>query len=85
MYSATASTTGSSYKGSSTPIGGGNAGANLDKVPKTGEGNTRLLILMVAIISATVAGSILLSTLPAKKKSGVDEGVDDKDIFHKKD
>lgn len=77
----------SSSKGSSSLINGGsgNAGANLDKVPKTGEGNTRLLILMVAIISATVAGSILLSTLPAKKKSGVDEGVDDKDIFHKKD
>ncbi|MBR6451758.1 MAG: hypothetical protein IKS87_03560, partial [Lachnospiraceae bacterium] len=84
-YTATASTTGSSTPKNSSTGGSGNAGANLDKVPKTGEGNTRLLILMVAIISASVAASILLSTLPAKKKIGKEEGVDDKDIFHKKD
>ncbi|MBP5383391.1 MAG: hypothetical protein J6Y57_00285 [Lachnospiraceae bacterium] len=50
---------------------GANGGNGLDKVPKTGEGNTRLLIIMTAVIFATIAGSILLSYMPAKSAHGI--------------
>lgn len=77
------SSSSSSMKSSSGQ--GSGSGSDYDKVPKTGEGNTRLLIIMIAVISATIAGSILLSNLPVRSKSGADESVDDKDVFHKKD
>lgn len=56
----------SSSKASGSGAGSGNAGAGLDKVPKTGEGNARMLIIMIAMISATIAGAILLSYMPAR-------------------
>lgn len=77
------SSSSSSMKSSSGQ--GSGSGSDYDKVPKTGEGNTRLLIIMIAVISATIAGSILLSNLPVRSKSGADESVDDKDVLHKKD
>lgn len=80
----TSSSSSSSSMKSSSGQGSG-SGSDYDKVPKTGEGNTRLLIIMIAVISATIAGSILLSNLPVRSKSGADESVDDKDVFHKKD
>lgn len=79
----TSSSSSSSMKSSSGQ--GSGSGSDYDKVPKTGEGNTRLLIIMIAVISATIAGSILLSNLPVRSKSGADESLDDKDVFHKKD
>ncbi len=80
----TSSSSSSSSMKSSSGQGSG-SGSDYDKVPKTGEGNTRLLIIMIAVISATIAGSILLSNLPVRSKSGTDESVDEKDVFHKKD
>lgn len=83
LTKSSSSSSSSSMKSSSAQ--GSGSGSDYDKVPKTGEGNTRLLIIMIAVISATIAGSILLSNLPVRSKSGADESVDDKDVFHKKD
>ncbi|MBO4901436.1 MAG: Ig-like domain-containing protein [Lachnospiraceae bacterium] len=64
----------SSSSSSSSMKNPSGAGSDLDKVPKTGEGNMRFLIIMIAIISACIAASILLSYLPAKNggKAGDD-------------
>lgn len=65
------SSSGSTSRSSGTGANGGTGGNGLDKVPKTGEGNTRLLIIMTAVIFATIAGSILLSYMPAKSAHGI--------------
>ncbi len=63
----------------------GNAGAGLDKVPKTGEGNERLWFIIAAMAFATISGAILLSYIPTRGKVGAEEGVDDTDVFHTKE
>lgn len=65
-YTATANVAGASTPKDSGSAASGNAGGKLDKVPKTGEGNARMLIIMIAMISATIAGAILLSYMPAR-------------------
>ena len=67
-YTATANVAGASTPKDSGSAASGNAGSKngLDKVPKTGEGNARMLIIMIAMISATIAGAILLSYMPAR-------------------
>ncbi|MCR4684086.1 MAG: hypothetical protein K5649_01320 [Lachnospiraceae bacterium] len=79
------SSKGSSTQASASGAGSGNAGSKngLDKVPKTGEGNTRMLIIMIAMISATIAGAILLSYMPARANTnkGIGGAEDVKGFF----
>ncbi|MCR5340623.1 MAG: hypothetical protein K6E60_04675 [Saccharofermentans sp.] len=81
------SSKGSSTQASASGAGSGNAGGKLDKVPKTGEGNARMLIIMIAMISATIAGAILLSYMPARANAnkGIAGAEDVKEFFDKGD